>query len=738
MQQLLQDLRSGDLVVAEVPPPSVRPGCVLARTRLSLISPGTERMLVGFARSSLIGKALKQPERVQQVLDKARSEGWLAAYAAVQSRLDDPLPLGYSNVGTVIAVGEGVRDLAPGDRIVSNGPHAEIVCVPQNLCARIPDGVSDEQAAFTVLGAIGLQGIRLLGPALGETAAVTGLGLIGLLAVQLLRASGCRVIGIDPVRERCELAAGYGAEAVDLSAGADPVDRALALTHGHGVDGVLIAAAAEKDRIVHQSARMCRQRGRIVLVGVVDLDLNRADFYEKEITFQVSCSYGPGRHDEGYESGQDYPYGLVRWTEQRNLRAVLECLAAGQLDPRALIANRVPVAEAQRAYTELTSGHAPLATLLTYPEEPALEGPRGTPGQAPPVAPARTPVRVALGECEIPRAAAGRVRAEREVVLGLIGAGNFAKRTLGPAMKRLRARLGAVASRDGVAAVDMARRFGFARATGDPQDILDDPEINAVIIATRHDSHAALAAAALRAGKHVWVEKPLCLTEDELEEIRHAREVAGDVMLHVGFNRRFAPLTARAQALLRGRAGPLCLSALVNAGALPADAWPQNRRAGGGRMIGEGCHWIDLLRFLAGSPIVSVQAAMVGPVAGAEVRDDKMAVTLSFADGSIGTLLYFANGHRAYPKETIEVFSDGRVLRLENFRKLAGRGWVGLRPARLLRPRKGHREQLRAFVARIQSGGDPLIPFAEIENVTLASFAAVAAAEGAGRIELAR
>jgi predicted dehydrogenase/threonine dehydrogenase-like Zn-dependent dehydrogenase len=750
MRQLLQNLKSGELTVAEVPAPPARPGCVLARAKLSLISPGTERMLVDFARSTLVGKALKQPERVQQVLDKVRSEGLLAAYEAVQSRLDEPLPLGYSSVGTVISVGDGVRSLTAGDRVVSSGPHAEIVCVPQHLCARVPDQVTDEQAAFTVLGAIGLQGIRLLAPALGETVAVTGLGLIGLLSVQLLRASGCRVIGIDPDPGRCELAARCGATAVDLSAGIDPVERALALTEGHGVDGVLITAAATKDRIVHQSARMCRRRGRIVLVGVVDLDLNRADFYEKEITFQVSCSYGPGRYDEVYESGQDYPYGLVRWTEQRNFAAVLACLADGRLDPLALIADRVPLAEAQRAYAALAAGRSSLATLITYPEGPAGEevlraaAVAAAGGAIPRAAAGATagggipqPAALASGG-EAPGAATGQAAPPGGVVLGLIGAGNFTKRTLAPAMKGLPARLKTVVAPDGVAAAEVARRFAFERAAGDIREILDDDEINAVIIATRHDSHAALTVAALRAGKHVWVEKPLCLDRAELDEIRRAHEEAGGRMLHVGFNRRFAPLTNKMRALLRGRTGPLCLNALVNAGALPANAWPQDRRAGGGRMIGEGCHWIDLMRYLTGAPITAVQAAMVGPAAGAEIRDDKIAVTLSFADGSIGTVLYFANGHRAYPKETIEVFGDGRVLRLDNFRRLTGHGWSGLGPQRLLRPRKGHREQLRAFVERVQSGGDALIPFAEIENVTLAAFAAIASAEGAGRIDLPR
>ncbi len=712
MRQLLQNLKSGELQIAETPAPAARPGTLLIRTRLSLISAGTERMLVDFARSNLVAKARKQPDRVQQVLDKVRSEGLWATYQAVQARLDEPLPLGYCNCGTVLAVGEGGGDIDVGCRVASNGPHAEIVCVPRNLCARVPDEVSDDRAVFTVVSAIGLQGIRLLAPTLGETIVVFGLGLIGLLAVQLLRVHGCRVIGIDPDPQRCELAAGWGAQTIRPVEGVDPVQRARVLTGDRGVDGVLIAAAAKKDRIVREAARMCRRRGRIVLVGVVDLHLDRADFYEKELTFQVSCAYGPGRYDEAYELGRDYPYGLVRWTEQRNLSAVLDCMADGRLDPTALIDRRVPLAEAAQAYDELAAGRAPLATLLTYPAEPD----------------AGRVVRVAAAP---PRTAS----AAGQVVLGVLGAGTFVKRTLGPALKGLDARCKTIVAPSGVSAADAAKKFGFEQAASEEDAVLADAEINAVIIATRHDAHGRQVKAALRAGKHVLVEKPLCLTVQELEEIRAELETSTGHLL-VGFNRRFAPLAARAREMLAGRAEPLCVHALVNAGHVPAESWLHDPRVGGGRIVGEGCHWIDLMRFLTGAPIHAVSAARAGGRGAAPAFDDRTTITLEFADGSLGTLLYLANGHRSYPKETIEVFCEGRVLRLENFRRLRGFGWEGLRGPRTLQPEKGHREQLRVFCERIRAGGEPLVPFEEIENVTRASLAAAQAAGAEGRVTL--
>ncbi len=711
MKQILQNLKTGELEVAEIPAPRPGQGEVLVRSRASLISPGTERMLVEFSRANLVSKARQQPEKVKQVLDKIRTDGLLPTLEAVFRKLDQPLPLGYCNAGEVLETGEGIHDLNPGDRVASNGPHAELVCVPRNLCAKIPDGVAFEEAAFTVMGSIALQGIRLAQPELGETFLVFGMGLIGILTVQLLRASGCAVLAADPNPKRLRWAEEFGALPVDLSAGADPVAAALARTGGRGVDGVLIAAAAQGDGIVHQAASSCRKRGRIVLVGVVGLNLRRSDFYEKELTFQVSCSYGPGRYDEDYEKkGRDYPYGFVRWTEGRNLEAVLAALKSGRLRVRDLISSRFEISSAAGAYEKLEKDPEALGVILEYP------------------GPVERSPEVRLKPA--PAAAAGEVRA------GLIGAGNFANSTLLPALVRTPARLVAVADLNGATARSAAKKFGAGKAVTDYRLLLADPEINAVFITVGHHLHARFVGEALKAGKHVFVEKPLALNEEELEEIISLYHSPFPIphSLTVGFNRRFSPHTIRMKELLRGRSGPLCMTMTVNAGEIPPGHWTQDPERGGGRIIGEGCHFIDLLSFLAGSPAKTAGAVMAGE--GTAVREDKMSIVLAFADGSIGTVNYFANGSKSYPKETLEVFSDGRVLRLDNFRTTRGYGFRGFRSFRTRRQDKGHRAELEAFVDLVARGGEPLIPFEELVNTTRASFAAVAAAREGRMISL--
>jgi predicted dehydrogenase/threonine dehydrogenase-like Zn-dependent dehydrogenase len=714
MKQVLQHLKTGLTEAVEVPAPMARPGHLLIASRRSLISAGTERMLVEFSQAGLLAKAKAQPDKVRQVLDKVRADGPLPTLEAVFARLDQPLPLGYCNAGVVLEVGEGVTGYQPGDRVVSNGPHAEIVCAPKNLCARVPDGVSDDAAAFTVLAAVALQGMRLAEPSLGERVAVTGLGLVGLLAVQLLIANGCRVLGIDYDRARLELARRFGAETVDLGTGADPVVAGLAFSGGRGVDAVLVTASTKSSQPIHQAAHMSRQRGRIVLVGVTGLELARADFYEKELSFQVSCSYGPGRYDEGYEQGgQDYPFGLVRWTEGRNFEAVLDLLAAGRLDVAPLITDRIPQARAAEAYARLTGDASALGLLLTYPEV------RGEPAR----------VIAAAGGAPASSGAG-------HVVAGVIGAGHFSSLVLLPALAKTPARLKSIASAGGVSAAVAARRFGFAQATTDYRAILDDPEINSVFITTRHSDHARMVIQALQAGKHVFVEKPLCLNRAELEAIKSAYQSAQkdsdsllptpySLLLMVGFNRRFSPLVTRLQALLAGRSQPVSLVYTVNAGAIPASHWTQDPAVGGGRVIGEGCHFIDLLRCLAGQPITGLEARMLGQAPGVDVRQDKMSILLEFADGSTGAVHYLANGSKRYPKERLEVFSQGRVLVLDNFKALHGYGWPGFRRMRLWRQDKGHRAELAAFVERVAAGGEPLIPWCELEEVSRATFAAV-------------
>ncbi|MBX2997188.1 MAG: bi-domain-containing oxidoreductase [Caldilineaceae bacterium] len=717
MQQIIQNLKSGETELLDTPVPTCGPGQLLIASRRSLISAGTERMLVEFGQGNLIAKARAQPDKVRQVLDKIRTDGLLPTLETVFARLDQPLPLGYCNAGVVLAVGATVSGFNVGDRVVSNGPHAEIVAVPQNLCARIPDGVSDEHAAFTVLAAVGLQGIRLVNPTLGERVVVVGLGLLGLMTVQMLLANGCQVLGIDLDSQKCALARQLGAESVDLSSGADPVAAGMAFSEGRGVDAVLITASTKSSQPVHQAAQMSRKRGRIVLVGVTGLELNRADFYEKEPTFQVSCSYGPGRYDEAYEQkGEDYPFGFVRWTEQRNFEAVLDLMASGRLDVTPLISRQVPLAEAPTVYRELVSDRSLLGVILTYPETRPdlrttiqLKDPT-----SPPVPSPQSPVPT----------------------IGVIGAGNFASLVLIPAIAKTGARLQTVATSGGRDAAIAARKFGFAQAASDYRQVLDDPAINTVFIATRHNSHARLAIEALAAGKHVFVEKPLALTPEELGAVEVARQQAPDRQLLVGFNRRFAPLAVQMRELLAARSEPLSLIYTVNAGAIPADHWTQDPTVGGGRIIGEGCHFIDLLRFLVGHPIVDVSARSMGKAPGLAVREDKMSITLTFADGSLGTVHYFANGSKQFPKERVEVFSEGRILALDNFQSLQGYGWPGFKRKKLWRQDKGHAAEVAAFVERVRNGGEWLIPWGELKEVAEATFAAVEQTKSVGGLSM--
>ncbi|HVP11370.1 MAG TPA: bi-domain-containing oxidoreductase [Phycisphaerae bacterium] len=707
MKQVLQNLKTGDVEVAEVPAPMVRPGHLLIRSRASLISAGTERMLVEFGKGSLLAKARAQPEKVRQVLDKIKSEGILQTLDVVFSRLDEPLPLGYCNAGEVLEVGDGVNGFEAGDRVVNNGPHAEIVCVPRNLCAKIPSKVTDEEAAFTVLGSVGLQGVRLLEPTLGESIVVIGLGLIGLVTVQLLVANGCRVLGVDLNRERLKLAEQFGAETVDPGAGADPVAAATAFSNGNGVDGVLITASSKSNDIVSQAARMCRKRGRIVLVGVVGLELSRSEFYKKELSFQVSCSYGPGRYDAAYEErGQDYPLGFVRWTEQRNFEAILDLLAAGRLDVKPLINNRIEHARAGEAYRALTEDSSSLGIVLNYPQ----------------AAPDRKPTVWHTAPAS-GRPASGRV------VAGVIGAGNFAKITLLPRLKGLPISWRTIADANGVAGTHVGRKFGFEKSTSDYKEILADPEINLVMVLTPHHLHARMVMEALAAGKSVSVEKPLCINIEDLRQVREAYERAGGRQLLVGFNRRFSPHGLKIKSLLSTRTQPVCMSMMVNAGVSSPGSWVQDPKVGGGRIIGEGCHWIDLMMFLTGAPVTRVTATRIGESPGVAIRDDKATITLSFADGSIGTLHYFGNGHSSYQKETLEVFCDGKVLRCDNFTVLRGYGWAGFSKMKLRRWDKGHRREFEALAGAIIRGGPPVLPFEQIENVMRATFAAVESAK---------
>ena len=696
MKQVLQNLSTGETEIIEAPVPQARPGHLLINSTRSLISTGTERMLVEFGRAGLLSKARQQPERLRQVAGKMATDGVLTTLDAVRSKLAQPIPLGYCNVGVVAET--GVAGFAIGDRVASNGPHADVVSVPGNLAAVIPDRVTDDAAAFTVVASIGLQGIRLAQPTLGECFAVFGAGLIGLLTVQMLRAQGCRVLAVDLDREKLALARQFGAETCDLGNGEDPMAIAREFSRGAGIDGAIVTASTKSSSPISQSARMCRKRGRVILVGVTGLDLNRADFYEKEITFQVSCAYGPGRYDPAYEDhGQDYPIGFVRWTEQRNFEAVLDLMAAGAIDTGPLISHRFDFSEARRAYDCLGEDTSALGILLCHDHD---------------LAP-RHATRIALA----PAAAQTPDAGERGARCGVIGAGNYAARVLIPAFRQAGADMQMIASAGGTSAAVQAKAHGIGAATSDTKALIADPELDALIIATRHDSHARLTSAGLAAGKHVFVEKPLALTEEELTSVETAHAEAGRHLM-VGFNRRFAPLVTRMKRLLAPVTAPKSFVMVMNAGAIPGDHWTQDPAIGGGRIIGEACHHIDLMRFLAGVPIVSVAArGLAGPMAQAG-PGDTAAILLGFADGSFGSLHYLANGGAAFPKERIEVFAAGACLQLDNFRTLKGFGWPGFRRKALLRQDKGQGAAAAAFVAAIRDGGPPPIPATELFEVS--------------------
>jgi predicted dehydrogenase/threonine dehydrogenase-like Zn-dependent dehydrogenase len=693
MKQLLQDLQNGTTTIVDTPVGVLEKQFIQIASHVSLVSAGTERMIVDFGKANFLKKALRQPEKVKQVLDKVLADGLIATVESVRSKLQYPIPLGYSNVGVVSAIGSSVVGFKLGDRVVSNGYHADVVNVPWTLCAKVPAHVDDEVAAFTVVASIGLQGIRLLNPTLGECVVVTGVGLIGLLTVQMLIAQGCRVLAIDFDDTKLGLASQFGAEICNPSKGEDTVAAGMRLSRGRGVDAVIITATTKSSDPVTQAARMCRKRGRIVLVGVTGLELNRSDFYEKELTFQVSCSYGPGRYDADYEEGgQDYPLGYVRWTEQRNFEAVLDLMAGGKLNVEPLITHRFAFEEAAKAYATLSDQKSVLGILLRY------QSPIGD----------RLVTRVKLS---------GDVAGKQpsEVNTGantaFIGAGNYASRVLMPAFIRSGASLRTVVTSGGLSATIHGKKLGFSEATTNINDVLNDPDIDSMVVATRHDSHAEYVVMGLRSGKHVFVEKPLCISRDELVTIIEATSSATSLVT-VGFNRRFAPQILRLKALLDVTNEPISIVMTVNAGAIPVEHWTQDPGIGGGRLIGEACHFVDLLRHLAAAPIRSHHIEYMQ-----SASRDSFSIQLKFENGSIGLIHYLSNGHRSYPKERLEVFCGGRVVRLDNFIKMKGFGWPGFSRMNLWRQDKGQAALVSAFVQAVKTGGPSPVPINEVIEV---------------------
>ncbi|MBA4760833.1 bi-domain-containing oxidoreductase [Sphingomonas sp.] len=689
MKQVEQNYRSGVLRLIEAPVPRSGRGRNLVATRVSLISAGTEKQIIDLARSSLAGKAMARPDLVRKTLQKVRNEGLLPTVQKVFAKLDTPIPLGYSLAGTVVEAGAEAGGYAVGDRIACAGAavanHAEYNAVPKNLSVRIPVGVCDEAASFVTLGAIALQGVRVANPTLGERVVVMGLGLIGQLTVQLLKANGCRVLGFDPNPGRAKLALEMGADV----AVSDALDDAVrGFTDGYGADAVIVTASSKSSTPPNQAAEISRMKGRVVMVGLTGMEIDREPFYKRELDLRLSMSYGPGRHDPAYElEGHDYPLAYVRWTEQRNMQAFLELVAEGRVTPLKLVTHRFPIAEAEAAYKLMDTDEPFLAILLTYPETPA------------PIA-RSIPVNASS-------AATGRGTA-------FIGFGNYAKSVLVPALKKAsKERLTTVVTSTGLSAHDAAQREGFANAATDSQAVMDDADTDCVFIATRHDSHASLAAAALRAGKHVFVEKPLALDHEQLADVVAAAEGAPGV-LTVGFNRRFAPMMIAAKAAIASRAGPIAMHYRVNAGHVPGDSWLHGAQ-GGGRIVGEACHFVDALTFLAGGPPVSVSAFRP------EGIDDTVSAVLRFADGSTGTILYSSLGDSSLPKEYLEIFASGTVVRLDDFRKLhittGGKTTTQSASAQ----DKGQAGLVKAFYAAARDGAPAPIPLDELIAVSEAT-----------------
>lgn len=685
--------------------PALRSGGLLVENRYSLISAGTEKSSVSIARKNLAGKAMERPDLVRKVLDRVRKDGLVETMKMVFARLDTPGALGYSCAGVVLDVGGEAEGFSIGDRVACAGQnyasHAEVVYVPKNLCAKIPEGVELEQASFVTLGAIALQGVRQAEPRLGDGVAVIGLGLLGQLTVQMLKANGCLVLASDIDPAKLDLAKKYGADVVatpDLL-----IERAAAFTHGKGIDLVIITASTKDNGPVEVAGEIARKKGRVVVVGAVGMTIPREPYYVKELELRLSTSYGPGRYDGEYEEkGHDYPYGYVRWTEKRNMEAFLDLMRQGKVIVRDLITHRFPIAEAGNAYALMMENTEPyLAMLLHY------DNGTGTTSE-------KRMVRL------------GTASAPARVNLGIIGAGNHVKDMLLPRLTAMKnVGVSAICTATGINAKNLAEKVGAAYCTTDFHQILDDPSINAVLIGTRHDSHASMVTGALNAGKHVFIEKPLCLTEDELTKIAglYRAVAARGVRLMVGFNRRFSPHAREMQALFAGRSDPLVMVYRVNAGSIPGNHWIQDSLEGGGRILGEACHFIDYMQAISGAAPVSVHGRRIRQHSSGIV-DDQSIFSFTFGDGSIGTLVYAAGGSTILSKERFEAFGDGKSVVMDDFMvsEFYARGRA--RKFKTGKREKGFQEEMACFVGMVLGAGEDAMPFEGIESVTRATILA--------------
>jgi predicted dehydrogenase/NADPH:quinone reductase-like Zn-dependent oxidoreductase len=709
MKQVLQ--REGRSSVEDVPVPALQSGFVLVRTRASLVSAGTERAVSHAAQKSLVQKAIERPELVRQVLRRVAAEGLSNTIEAVRGRMDEPVPVGYSAAGTVIRTGAGVSMFNAGDLVACAGAgyanHAEVLCVPRNLCAAVPDGVTAEDASFSTVGAIALHGFRLARLDVGSSVAVIGLGLVGQMVAQIATACGCRVLGVDLQPYRVDLARKLGADLATTPEHAP--EMALSLTAGVGVDAVLITADTSSNDPIELAGTLARDRATVVAVGAVGLKVPRPTYYNKELKLLVSRSYGPGRYDPEYEiEGRDYPIGYVRWTENRNLGAFLDLIARERVRVAPLVTHRFPITSALEAYDVINAeaGAPFLGVLLTYPDAPDLAQ-----------AIQRTPAAsssVAAAKGERPR-------------IGVLGTGNFAKSVLLPALKAAGVRMAGIVGRQGLSAKACAERFGFDYFGTDEARIFADPNIEAVVIATRHDRHAPQALAAAEAGKDVFVEKPLCLTPQELDQIERVFSRPGAPRLMVGFNRRFAPLARQLKAFFADVSQPIMINYRVNAGSVPADHWTRDPKEGGGRIIGEVCHFVDFIGWLVDAAPLTVTARSLRDDTTA--ADENVAIVITYADGSLGTITYVATGDPAQGKERIEAHGGGRSAVLDDFRRLE---LCRNKRCHTVRHRfgqdKGHRDECAAFVQAVARGEPSPIPLGQIVATTRATFLALESA----------
>ncbi len=712
MKQILQSFKTGEMWLAEVPAPLCKGKGAVVRTCASFVSAGTERMLAEFAKKGIIGKALQMPDQVKKVIRKMKTEGFFATLEKVRAKLDQPIPLGYSSAGIIVEAGKDSGNFKVGDRVACGGAgfanHAEYDYVPRNLMVKIPEGVSFEDASAATVGSIALQGVRQCEVRLGETVAVIGLGLMGILAVQMLKASGCRVVGFDPNAERCKLARDLGC---DETVSGDLASAAMAFSEGQGVDAVLITAATHSDEPVTVAAEICRKKGKVVVTGLVGMNLPRDQYYKKEIDFRLSCSYGPGRYDPVYgEQGIDYPIGYVRWTEQRNIAAFLHLAAEGKVTPGKLVTHRFKFDDALDAYQVLLGikKEPYLGIVLEYGEQGMGNG-------------ERVERRVDFNRVE---------HGERvdSVGVSFVGCGNFAKAVLLPTLKKTpHVMFRGICTASGMNCGETGRKEGFAFAATDEQEILRDDGTNLVMVTTRHDMHARQIMTALKSGKYVFSEKPLCINEEELAQLLDGRVEEGRLnKIMIGFNRRFSPHAKLLRDYFAARKLPLVMHYRVNAGSIPKDVWIQDPDVGGGRLVGEGCHFIDFMSYVCGAKVAKVQAMCVQMESASETPEDSVSINLQFEDGSVGTLEYVALGDTTLPKEWCEIHGDGSTATMDNFCKTVCSGKLGKRKLKG-KQQKGFAEELAATIGAVKDGKPMPIPFADILNVTKTTFVALKA-----------